>query len=372
MFAFWAMLSLMAAMFSAPFIYQSVTKTGQMSNPPEIHSSTPRYVNPADRILPGASQALAQVHSIERQIPVEASAEVAPRAKASDCDKTQTAQPLTGKIETVQSVLTAAEKAAASTESVPVPYDRDDSGLAWTQDPKIVSKMAADGRNLGYSVRATPEAVVGFSFSNHGGNRILPPSYDVANGKLYARDFLFSFDGRAKQDSHLAITDQPAGADGEFWLSDAMESVIMHFPRKQVPTIRNEGQRNVVTLTTGEEFVVDAKTSEILSGALSEEPVDLNPVKKLRRFAGVQYHGKGIQIRANAIGSDPRVGTVATITTGSPDPSCKQGARCSTCSVPASRLWEQDEASGQKFRFATDEALDAKLKEWCGFGIPKL
>ena len=52
--------------------------------------------------------------------------------------------------------------------------------------------------------------IVGFEFSNRGGNRILPPRYDIGKNLLFTRDFQFRFDDRARQDIQLFISDWAA------------------------------------------------------------------------------------------------------------------------------------------------------------------
>src|SRR5437667_1143287 len=77
------------------------------------------------------------------------------------------------------------------------------------------------------------------------------------------------------------------GRDGQFRLSELMNSVMYFFPRTYVPAIRKGGERVVVTLPTGEEIEFDSKTNEIVGGVFSEEPVDLNPDKHARKFPGI-------------------------------------------------------------------------------------
>ncbi|MGH7844691.1 MAG: hypothetical protein ACREQW_05930 [Candidatus Binatia bacterium] len=211
--------------------------------------------------------------------------------------------------------------------------------------------------------------IVGFEFSNRGGNRILPHSYDIAKNLLFTRDFQFRFDDRARQDNHLYISDWVPSRDRQFRLSELMNSVIYFFPRNYLPAISNRRGRTIVTLPTGEAVEFDAKTNEILAGVFSEAPVDLNPDKTTRKFPGIQYIGKGVVVRANARGLDPRVGSKAMITTGSPALECEEGGNCGQCEVPAKELWGQKGAF--RFKFSTDEEFDRYLRPRCGFGVPK-
>jgi hypothetical protein len=207
--------------------------------------------------------------------------------------------------------------------------------------------------------------IVGFEISNRGGNRILRQRHDITKNQLFTRDFQFRFDDRARQDIHLSVTDWTPSRDKQFRLSGLMNSVLVFFPRKFVPAITAEGTGAIVTLPTGEKIEFDAETYEIVSGVLAEAPVDLSAP----RFPAVEYTGKGVTVRANSRGNDPRVATTATITTGSPDPDCTKGQRCNQCRVPARELWEQHGAV--HFKFATDEKFDRYLRLHCGFGLPQ-
>jgi hypothetical protein len=193
----------------------------------------------------------------------------------------------------------------------------------------------------------------------------LPERHDIGKNRLFTRDFQFRFDDRARQDIHLSVTDWIPSRDKQFRLSELMNSVLLFFPRKFVPAIASSGASAVVTLPTGETVEFNAKTHEVVRGVFVETPVDLGAP----RFAGVEYVGKGVAVRANSRGNDPRIGTVATITTGSPDSDCAIGQRCNQCQVPARELWEQKGAV--RFKFPTDAEFDRYLRARCGFGLPQ-
>lgn len=238
-------------------------------------------------------------------------------------------------------------------------------------DTMLSSRPSESPLAAGWQYRKNRQGqIVGFEFSNHGGNRILPPRRDAAKNQLFTRDFQFRFDERARQDIHLYIADWAPSRDRQFRLSELMNSVMLFFPRSYLPAIVNFKDRNVVTLPTGEEVEFDAKSGEILVGVLSETPVDLNSDRAARRFPAIDYHGKGILVRANSRGTDPRIGTTAVITTGTPVAGCPTGAECSRCQLPSRELWDQTAAV--RFRFPSDEEFDRFLMARCGFGLPKL
>src|SRR5919108_1741084 len=215
----------------------------------------------------------------------------------------------------------------------------------------------------------TQRQIVGFEFSNRGGNQILPLRYEIEKNLLFTRDFQFRFDDRARQDIHLSISDWAPSRDNQFKLSELMNSVMHFFPRHYLPAIVSSGKRIIVTLPTGETVDFDAKTHEIVAGAFSEAPVDLAPDKVARKFPGITYLDKGVVVRANSRGTDPRLGTIATITTGSPASDCTKAAGCGQCQVPSKELWEQNGAV--RFKFSTDVEFDRYLLLRCGFGLPK-
>lgn len=212
--------------------------------------------------------------------------------------------------------------------------------------------------------------IVGFEFSNYGGNRVLPPRRDAAKNQFFTRDFQFRFDERARQDIYLLVSDWVASRDRTFRLSELMNRLMLFFPRNFLPAIVNARTRNIVTLPTGEEVEFDAATNEIIGGTLSETPVDLNPDRATRQFPGVRYLGKGVVIRADARGADPRIGSTAVISNGIASQDCAKAVDCNLCQVPARELWEQSGAA--RFKFATDGELDRFLFLRCGFGLPKV
>ena len=251
-------------------------------------------------------------------------------------------------------------------ESVISSPERDAVAMALTYDTVVAQRPAPVPGSKGWQYRKNRRGqIVGFELSNRGGNRILTERYDISKNRLYTRDFQFRFDDRAKQDIHLSLTDWAHSPDKQFRLSNLMNSVLLFFPRNFVPAIAAYGDAAVVTLPTGEKVEFDAKTHEVVSGVFEEAPVALSTP----RFPAVNYLGKGVTVRADSRGNDPRIATVATITTGSPDPNCVKGLRCNQCRVPAKDLWEQKNAV--RFRFPTDEGFDRYLRARCGFGLPQ-
>ncbi len=207
------------------------------------------------------------------------------------------------------------------------------------------------------SVNETTRSVVGFSFTNSGVNRIIPKKSEPGSGP--DRTYAFHFQSRARQNMFLSVTDAPSE-----YLSQLMESYLYLFPRSVLPAIEwqdgMDGKPQMkVTLPTGETVNYDGNTREIIGGVFEETaPIDLNPDRFKRKFAGLRYTGSGIVLRVDKRGGDPRLGTTASIQKGT-----------KTCKVPSSLLFNQDEHSEVEFLFATDQEFDAFLIKKCGFGI---
>lgn len=234
----------------------------------------------------------------------------------------------------------------------------------------LSSRTANAALNAGWQYRRTRQGqIVGFEFSNHGGNPILPPRRDATKNQFFTRDFQFRFDDRARQDIHLMISDWVPSADRVFRLSELMNSLMHFFPRSYLPAIVNAGDKLIVTLPTGEEVEFDAASKAIRAGVLSEAPVDLSPAGAGRKFPAVNYLGQGVVVRADGRGADPRLGAKAVITSSAPAPLCEQPGGCRQCEVPAKDLWEQSGAV--RFKFATDLEFDRYLTARCAFGLPR-
>ncbi|MNT55851.1 hypothetical protein D3C72_1931200 [compost metagenome] len=154
----------------------------------------------------------------------------------------------------------------------------------------------------------------------------------------------------------FTVSDAPNGT-----ISATQENVFMLFPRHTLPHIRTEGNKQVVTLPTGETVTFNTRTKEIIGGVLSEDgPMALGGGTK--NLSKISYGGKGVMIRAVAGGSDPRlaaksVGT-AVVT--------KQGK---SCSVPKKDLWDQRGSSAVHFKYFSDKDFDTYLQRKCGFGL---
>jgi hypothetical protein len=253
-------------------------------------------------------------------------------------------------------------------ESARAAPDRDSASRHIAYDTSLSTRAPGSKKLAGWQYRHNRQGqIVGFEFSNTGGNPVLPPRRDALKNQFFTRDFQFRFDDRARQDIHLLISDWVPSRDRQFRLSELMNSLIHFFPRVMLPAIVNVGDRDIVTLPTGEEVMFDATTHEIRGGVFAEAPVDLNPDRDTRKFAGIEYKGNGVMVRANSRGTDPRIGTTAIISNGAPRAECAPGADCAQCQVPSREIWEQSGAV--RFKFSSDKDFDRFLLSRCGFGL---
>lgn len=188
-----------------------------------------------------------------------------------------------------------------------------------------------------------------FKLRNRGPNKTVSAGN---SGRM--REWGFDFEGKARQDLGLAISDMPNGT-----VSQTQESYIMVFPRKSLPTIRTVGNRQIVTLPTGETVTFDLKTKQVIGGVLSEDGAMTEGGKTLQP-AKVSYRGNGVMVRVDVRGDEPRLKSeTATIT--------KQGK---ICRVPTKKLWpDRSERSAAHFKYFSDSDFDAFLKSTCGFGL---
>jgi hypothetical protein len=237
-------------------------------------------------------------------------------------------------------------------------------------DTVVLARASDATSHAGWQYRKNRQGqIVGFEFSNRGGNRILPHRYDAVKNLLFTRDFQFHFDDRARQDIYLFLSDWAPSQDKQFRLSEIMNSIMLFFPRHYLPAIRSSGTRYIITLPTGEQVEFHAATREVLGGVFAETGVDLNPDKRARKFPGIDYVGKGLIIRADSRGTDPRIRNNATISIGAPLADCEKGSGCGRCQVPSQELWHQN--GPVRFKFSTDHGFDRYLLSRCGFGIPQ-
>ncbi len=190
----------------------------------------------------------------------------------------------------------------------------------------------------------------GFSFSNRGPNDIVPAKPEGIN---YAfRDYFFTSDDHSQRETYLWITDY----NGSGRTSDYFETILFFLPRENQMHVEELSDELVVTLGTGEEVIFSTKNKTLLSGVLKEEAVDLNPNRSLRKYARIQYSGKGLIIRSDAKGSDPRLTPSLQVLKNGEAP----------CKISSETFWTQE--GHPKFKFVSDQEALKVIEEKCGVG----
>lgn len=212
--------------------------------------------------------------------------------------------------------------------------------------------------------------VVGFSFTNDTQNRINPRTAEHGS----EREFRFEFEERSIQNVNLQITEN-SGIDGKI-SHDLLETTIIFLPRKVIPYIEmneeiGECKRKII-LPTNEYIILDAITKEIISGVLREAPMDMNESRHRRKFAGIEYTGNGIMIRADRRSGTPEHIYSTAFNINEKTDKATITHKGKTCYVSKRLIWENaDNADlGAYFKYSTDqEFLDQVINPHCGWGL---
>lgn len=216
-----------------------------------------------------------------------------------------------------------------------------------------------------YMVCKTEGSLDSFKLFNGGPNKIV-----TTNEYYINRAFEFEFPDRARSDMKMMIVDSP-----DDFTSHTTYSIMLFFPRKNLPSIKEVGDELHVTLPNGELVKYNASTREIIGGVLTEGKMAQDPKNKNKAFpAAVKYNGEGVVIRADKSGDLP-YGDIE-LRDGSPAPSIsiatvsKKGFK--DCKIPSKELWYNDKEKNDVLirpEYANDSGLDSFLKKKCGFSL---
>lgn len=214
--------------------------------------------------------------------------------------------------------------------------------------------------------------VVGFRLTNNSENETNPRTSEYGS----ERTFQFNFEDRSKQDINLEITEN-SGISGRL-SHDLLETQIMFIPRSVLPSISTvmtgancDTAAHMVILPTEEYMLFDAMTKEIIGGVIEEEEMDMNPSRHARNFAGLNYQGSGIMIRADRRAGTPEHTYSVSFNQNERISEATLTYQGNTCHVPKSMIWENtnDPDSTAYFKYATDqEFLDQVVNPRCGWG----
>lgn len=264
--------------------------------------------------------------------------------------------------------------------------------------------------NIGYQVVSGVKSVGGYDlYSDQMGpsatyveEGVEYPTDDEYVGLMYPRRvYSDSFLGRGKENS-FEIVDSPVRTDfegksdkvkGRYVSTDMRITQYSFFPRKNVPAIKMEGDKFILTLTTGEEIVVDKNTGHVISGVAKEvaaknplqNRVDAQGNKNIRQFPDTDfvYQGEGLYIETHLGYSkdEKKPGSIVPV-------KALVDGKWQECKLKSDELWvsnfgyylpqghENFLSSGwscTRFKFQRDEDLYKLIKKKCPtFKFPKL
>lgn len=192
-----------------------------------------------------------------------------------------------------------------------------------------------------------PEKYFGsYAFQSRSGHPYLDVESLYGGTGKPSRSIEFFSRNHALNESFISILDAAGGP-----MSHDVLSYMYILPRKTIPSIEERGDQVHVTLFTGEKVVLDKKTGAILSGALSEGPIDLTTDRFKRQPPNVNYTGAGISIRMSHRFDFPnKAADVVEINQGS-----------QSCKVPRTKFFDGD----GKLRTSSDNAFLSAINQAC-------
>tara|TARA_B110001454_G_C12723300_1_gene436387 strand:- start:50977 stop:51966 length:990 start_codon:yes stop_codon:yes gene_type:complete len=169
-----------------------------------------------------------------------------------------------------------------------------------------------------------------------------------------SRSWEFHHENRAKQDIGVTVFD-----GYNFGKGTVSASELMFFPRKQIQHYTKSDSAIEVTLSNGEKMKFNSKTGAVESGVVTESRYAKGSKPKFT------YEGTGVMIQMEGREGNGR----SFVETAKNAVITKKGFK--PCIVSASELWpNRNSERANNFRFATDESLDAWLKQSkCGFSL---
>lgn len=276
------------------------------------------------------------------------------------------AQPLSAQPQTPSLTtglwLALAQQAAPARDAIRDKY-RYDASLRYTKKPELMYRY--------YNAGSSPQ-IIGFTLTNDGSKNINPKGLKRHDA---SRTFDFLFADRAREDIHLMVSDD-VGISGRY-SHDNMFRELHFFPRNQLPSISKvaDGKRLKVVLPTGEPVFFDAKSKEIVSGVLSEKPIDFTRDRHARRNPGIGYHGRNLVITVEQRGEAPRRARVWGKTKYAEVHYPAKYARA--CRLSPALIWDQRPKRGDSdprltMLHPTDASLFDTIEKHCGWDLSEL
>lgn len=236
-------------------------------------------------------------------------------------------------------------------------------GLRYTKNPELMYRF--------YRPKGEQQ-IIGFTLTNEGSKRVNPKGLKRHDA---SRTFDFLFADRAREDIHLLVSDD-VGISGRY-SHDNMFRELHFFPRNQLPSIAktDDGKRLKVMLPTGEAVFFDAWSKEIVSGALSEAPIDFARNRHERRNPGIAYRGKNLVITVAQRGEAPRRAVVWGKTKFAEVHYPAKYDRA--CRLSPSLIWSQRPKPGDSdpkltMLHPSDSTLFDTVEKHCGWDLSEL
>lgn len=255
--------------------------------------------------------------------------------------------------------------------SRPAPPERDGIRDPYRYD-RSISVTDVDGLRYYFYEPGRQRSVVGFSVQNEGSAKVNPVGLKRRGAR---REYAFLFADRARENIHLAINDD-VKLSGRF-SHDNMFRELHFFPRNQLPTLRVDHAKGLLTVTlpTGEPVLFDRDSMELIGGALTEGPIDFNRSRHQRRNPEVRYRGKYLAVTVAQRGEAPRRARVwgqakyaeAHYPAKYPKP----------CRLSPRHLWDQRPKPGDSdpkltMLHRTDAELFDVIERQCGWDLAQL
>ena len=214
--------------------------------------------------------------------------------------------------------------------------------------------------------------LVQISFTNDSKNAINPMTSQEGS----SREFRLNFEERSKQNMNITITEN-SGLTGNM-SHDLLESTIILIPRKVLPYAEVEQDKDSescerkIFLPTGEFMILNAITNEIVAGVIKESKMDMTESRHQRKFAGLEYTGNGIMIRADRRAGTPEHIWAQSFNVNEKIAQATITRKGKTCVVSKELIWVNTKNAdiGAYFKYGTDqEFLDKVINPICGWGL---
>ncbi len=246
------------------------------------------------------------------------------------------------------------------------------STIPMAQRPAAFSALRPLERLCSTEVGWVNGKVTSIHLRNNTPNAINTTALDNTSGA--SREFNFEFPDRNRKDMALRITDN-AGIASAGMSHNLMESTIVFIPRRVVPRIELvEGNPRLrrMYLPTGETVDYDPVTNELKGGALNEAPIDVSPDRHSRKFAGVNYSGRGITIRVDRRGGTPEHTYSTPFNSNERVREATITHNGRTCRVSKSLIWNgtNNPDGDTSFKYGTDQAfLNTVINGQCRWNL---